>query len=51
MINEDAAGTLSARKYMLLGQSFSESTKGEAADKLDSANLSKNNNESGYECI
>jgi hypothetical protein len=41
---EDAAGTLSARKYMLLGQSFSEATKGEAAEKLDSLTLVKYNN-------
>ncbi|HMZ46009.1 MAG TPA: hypothetical protein PKG56_04490 [Chitinophagaceae bacterium] len=33
---EDAAGTLTARKYMLFGQSFSEATKGEEAEKLDS---------------
>lgn len=40
-VNEDAAGTLSARKYMLFGQSFIESTKGEEGDKLDSATFKK----------
>ncbi|MBX2930392.1 MAG: hypothetical protein KF781_00435 [Chitinophagaceae bacterium] len=39
--NEDKAGTISARKYMLYGQSFIEVTKGDAADNLDSLTIKK----------
>lgn len=38
---EDAAGTLSARKYILFGQAFSEATKGEKAGELDSLTILK----------
>lgn len=44
--NDDAAGTISARKYMLYGQSFIQATKGEEGDTLDSLTIKKFENAS-----